>query len=171
MIPYLIDGAVNLLSNVIGSEDRKEAAIQESKNRRNVEIAKTLVEGAVTAFGMYQQAKSNSASQAQAMPQRELLNPPEPVISVDRNSIWIDRTRNEMGARLIDETSGQTADVTYKIQSVGNKVHKIYESFNGGQWSQVGVVDWKHQRPSDLGTDETGGPFFAEIMQTAMRKR
>ena len=171
MIPFLIDGAVDLLSNVIGSEDRKQAAIQESKNRRNVEIAKTLVEGAVTAFGMYQQAKINSAPQAQYTPQRELLNPPEPMISIDRNSIWIDRTRHEMGARLIDENSGETADVVYKIQSVGNKVHKIYESFNGGQWSQVGVVDWKYQKPSDLGTDETGGPIFAEIMQAAMRRR
>ena len=61
--------------------------------------------------------------------------------------------------------------ITYKIQSRGNKVHHIYESVNGGKWSQVGVVDWKYQRPSDLGTNETGGPIFAEIMQTAISRR
>lgn len=181
MIPVLVDAAVGLLNGVFDSDNRKEVAIQESKNRRNVEIAKTLVEGAVAAFGAYQQAKANAAPQVQAAtsygneidvtPQRAMIAPPEPSFSVDRRSIWVDRARNEMGARVIDESSGQTANVTYKIQSRGNKVHHIYESVNGGKWSQVGVVDWKYQRPSDLGTNETGGPIFAEIMQTAMSRR
>ncbi len=181
MIPVLIDAAVGLLNGVFDSDNRKEVAIQESKNRRNVEIAKTLVEGAVAAFGAYQQAKANAAPQVQAAPsysneidvtpQRAMLAPPEPSITVDRSSIWVDRARNEMGARVVDENSGQSANVTYKIQSRGNKVHHIYESVNGGKWSQVGVVDWKYQRPSDLGTNETGGPIFAEIIQTAMSRR
>ena len=181
MIPVLVGAAVTLINGVCESDNRKEVALQESKNRRNVEIAKTLVEGAVAAFGAYQQAKANASPQFQATPsynneidvtpQYAMLAPPERNITVDRSSIWIDRARNEMGARVIDENSGQTANVTYKIQSRGNKVHHIYESVNGGKWSQVGVVDWKYQRPSDLGTAETGGSIFAEIMQTAMSRR
>lgn len=177
MIPVLIGAAAGLLSDAIDSENRREVAMQESRNRRNADIARTLVEGAVAAFGAYQQAKASQA-QSQAVPsnsnyspQRAMLSEPEPVYSVDRNSVWVDRARNEMGAKVVEKNSRQIINVVYKIQSLGNKVHKIYERVNGGQWSQVGMVDWKYQRPSDLGSNETGGPIFAEIMQTAMLRR
>lgn len=177
MIPVLIGAAAGLLSDAIDSDNRREAAIQESKNRRNAEIAKTLVDGAVALFGAYQQSKANSAQQVQTTPsyanapQKARLKSPDPVYSVDQNSIWIDRSRHEMGARVVEKFSGQSVNVTYKIQSLGNKVHKIYESIDGGRWAQVGIVDWKYQRPSDLGTDETGGPIFAEIMLSTMNRR
>ena len=175
MIPVLIGAAAGLLSDAIDSDNRREAAIQDSKNRRNAAIAKTLVEGAVAMFGAYQQSKANAQVQAApsyaAPPQRAMLNPPEPFFSVIRNSVWIDRTRNEMGARVVEQNSGESLNIAYKIQSLGNKVHRIYESVEGGQWEPVGMVDWKYMRPSDLGSNETGGSIFAEIMQTAMRRR
>lgn len=178
MIPLLIGAAAGLLSEAIDSENRREVAMQESRNRRNADIARTLVEGAVAAFGAYQQAKVNSSVHSQAISsygnnvsQKAQLSAPEPFYSVDKKSVWLDRARNEIGARVVEENSGQTINVKYKIQSIGNKVHKIYECINGGNWSQVGMVDWKYMRPSDLGSDETGGPIFAEIMQTAMNKR
>ena len=97
MIPVLIGAAAGILTSAIESDNQREVAIQESRNRRNADIAKTLVEGAVAAFGVYQQAKANSAPQVQAAPsysneidvtpQRAMLNPPEPVFSVDRNSV------------------------------------------------------------------------------------
>ena len=196
MIPLIIGAATELIKSVVDSDNKKEreiinsynqrdAAMHESNNRRNVEIAKTLIEGAVTAFSAYQQAKAVQAQQLQrseptyqnypaemnVTPQTPMLNPGEPIFSVDRSTIWVDRAKNEMGARVIEENSGQSADFKYRIQGVGNKVHKIYESVNGSQWVQVGIIDWKYMKLSNLGTNETGGPIFAEIMQTAMRKR
>ena len=185
MIPLIIGAAADIINNAVNSEDKKEVAMRESNNRRNVEIAKTLVEGAVTAFSAYQQAKSVQSQQIQqpsmayqnysgeinVTPQTPMLDFGEPLITVDRSTIWVDRAKNEMGAKVIEENSGQIADFKYRIQSIGNKVHKIYESVNGSKWVQVGIIDWKYMKPSNLGTDETGGPIFAEIMKTVMRKR
>lgn len=76
---------------------RQSGGTWQCKNRgigATLTLPKTLVAGAVAAFGVYQQAKANSAQQAQAapsyannVPQREMLIPPEPFFSVDRNSV------------------------------------------------------------------------------------
>ena len=180
----IITGALGLLATTIQSDDQKQIALQQSKNQRNVELAKTVIEGAVAAYGIYsqmQQSKQNNIVQPVAnvsyqqeidvTPNTPMLGSREPVFNLNYDSIWMNRSTNEMGADVIEENSGEIFHLKYRMQSIGNKVYKIYECVNNGDWEQVGVIDWKCMSMADLGRDDNGGPFFAEIARTVMRKR
>ncbi len=180
----IIAGAVGtLLAETIQSEDQKQVALQQSKDQRNTEIAKMVIEGAVAAYGIYsqaQQAKQNNIVQPatnapypqeiDVTPSAPMLTSSEPIFNLNYDSIWMNRSTNEMGADVIEANSGEIIHVKYRIQSIGNKVHNVYESVNNSGWEHVGTIDWKHMNMSDLGRSDTGGPFFAEIARTVMRK-
>ena len=75
-----------------------------------------------------------------------------------------------MGANAVEVNSGKVIKLKYRIQSMGNKVHKVFESVDDGDWQEVGLIDWKKMTMADLGRNDTGGPFFGEIAKYAMRK-
>lgn len=172
-----------IINEAIGSEDKKQIAIQQSKDQRNAEIAKAVIEGAVAAFGIYaqnQQAKQSQAVQVNSgttyeneinvTPQTQMIGSSEPIYNIDYGTIWLNKNSNEMGANVVEINSGEVVKLKYRIQSIGNKVHKVFESVNDGEWQQVGLIDWKKMTMADLGRNDTGGPFFGEIAKYAMRK-
>lgn len=163
MFGILVGAVGSLLATSIQSEDQKQIALQQSKNQRNVEIAKTVIEGAVAAYGIYsqvQQAKQNNMAQPvtntsysqeiNVTPDNPMLGSGEPVFDLNYDSIWMNRSTNEMGADVIEGNSGEIFHLKYRMQGVGNKVYKIYECVNSGDWEQVGMVDWKRMSMSDF---------------------
>lgn len=180
----ILAGAVtSILTDAMESEDKKQIALQKSKDQRNVEIAKTLVEGAVAAYGIYSQAQQTKQNQAipsnqtttytnqiDVTPTTPMLGSNEPIYNIDYGSVWLDKGSNEMGADIVEINSGEIVKLKYRIQSMGNKVHKVFESVNNEEWQQVGIIDWKKMTMNDLGRSDTGGPFFGEIARYAMRK-
>ncbi len=174
---------VDIINGAIDSEDKKQIALQQSKDQRNTEIAKAVIEGAVAAYGIYsqnQQAKQNQTMQISneaiyeneinVTPPTQMLSSNEPIYNIDYGTIWLNKASNEMGGNIVDVNSGEVVKLKYRIQSMGNKVHKVFESVNDGEWQQVGLIDWKKMTMADLGRNDTGGPFFGEIARYAMRK-
>lgn len=180
----LASTVAGIITETIGSEDKKQLAMQRSKDQRNTEIAKAFIEGAVAAYGIYaqnQQAKQNQNMQVSNVatydnneinvtPPTQMLCSSEPVYNIDYGTIWLNKASNEMGANAVEVNSGTVIKLKYRIQSMGNKVHKVFESVNDGDWHEVGIIDWKIMTMADLGRNDTGGPLFGEIARYAMRK-
>lgn len=183
----LADTVAGIINEAIGSEDKKQIAIQQSKDQRNADIAKAVIEGAVAAYGIYSQNKqANQAVQGNpavqgnigtsyaepidVTPTPQMIGSSEPIYNIIYSSIWLNKASSEMGADVVEVNSGEVMKLKYRIQSMGNKVHKVLESVNNSDWQQVGLIDWKKMTMADLGRDDTGGPFFGEIARYAMSK-
>ena len=194
MIPALLAIAGGVLVDIVKSDNetqksitdsynRRDVAINNSNNQKKVNLTKTLIEGAVAlapvaleAYKTYRQTKTQQPQLQTAQSYSEL--PPEqiqmlsaPELKINYDTVWVNRSTNEMGADVVDESTGQISKFKYRVQSVGNKVHRVFESIDDSQWYQVGIIDWKRMRPADIGTDETGGFIFGEIMRSAMKSR
>ena len=164
------------------SSNRKEVSIAASDNQRKIENTKTIVGGAVLATGIaglaYVASKAieNSTSTKITTPfgSLETNNTPslesgQDSITIDHDSVWIDQSKNEFGADLVDKQSGSTRKIAYQVRKTGDKVYQIFESVNGEKWMPTGVVDWNTMGISDLGAPANGGPIFAEIVPLAFR--
>ena len=90
-----------------------------------------------------------------------------PIFNLDHDSIWLNRTTEEAGANVIDVNSGEIVHLKYRLQSIGNNAYKVCESINNSAWKQVGVIK-RNMKLGDLGQDDTGGPFYAEIQRTIL---
>ena len=164
------------------SEDKKQIAIQESNNRRNVDIIEKLVDGAVSAYGIYgniQQAKVKGQKLNNEMVHKELevnirtkdnlLIGEQVLFKVDYSSIWVDKIKGEFGADVIDIASGAKAKISYRIQPISNNKYKIYESVNGGKYLESGIIDWSVMTLDNVSQEDIG-PIFADLARAVAYK-
>lgn len=84
---------------------------------------------------------------------------------VDYNSIWFDKNKGMIGAKIKNESTGRISNYAYFMQQVNDNVMNILESVDGNQWRQVGFVDFSYMTPANLGTEQTGGFIFGEIFK------
>lgn len=172
----VITGVVgDVIKSVVDSDNNREIAIRKSNNQRNVEIAKTIVNGAVTAYGIYAQTQQgrpqvvgNIASQNYIESGRNipLIASQEPEYKIDHSSIWVNKQAGEMGANLVEVSTGNVAAISYRMQGLGNKVYKVFMQVGNDGWGEVGIIDWNRIDISDL--ENATDPFFAEIMRAVM---
>ena len=85
---------------------------------------------------------------------------------IDYDSIWVNKQAGEMGTNLIEVSTGNVAEISYRMQGLGNKVYKVFMQVGNEGWGEVGTIDWNRIDISDL-ENETD-PFFAEIMRAVM---
>lgn len=170
----LVGGVVKA---VVQSDNEKEVALRESTNRRNADIAKALIEGAVSAYGIYANMKQSSgevvaggAEAIAASPDTPMLASSQPVWNLDYQSIWSNKGAGEMGANLVEANTGETLQLTYRMQSVGNKVYKILGKANDEGWEEMGTIDWNRMNITDLDNAQNQFPFLANILRIVMNK-
>lgn len=181
-----LKSVVEVVGEAWDSDNRKETAIAESNNQRKIENTKTIVGGAVIATGIAGlayiagKAVENSTSTKINTPfgsletsketsETLLLGNGQDSITVDYDTVWIDRAKNEFGANIINNKSGVIEKIIYQIKSIGDKAYRIYESKNGEKWIETGIVNWNKMSIYDLGRPENGGPIFAEVAKSALR--
>lgn len=181
-----LKSVVEVVGEAWDSDNRKEIAIAESNNQKKIENTKTIVGGAVIATGIAGlayiagKAVENSTSTKINTPfgsietsketsETPLLGNRQDSITVDYDTVWIDRAKNEFGANIINNKSGVIEKIIYQIKSIGDKAYRIYESKNGEKWLETGIVDWNKMSIYDLGRPENGGPIFAEVAKSALR--
>lgn len=180
--PISIIGAVaDVISSAINSSSNEEIARIQAENHRKEQNVKTIAGAAVITAGIagltYVASKAveknTSTKIATPIGSIETTSIPEleniqDVVTVDRNSIWVDRKSNQFGAILINNNTGEIQQIAYRMKSIGNKVFQIYESVNNKEYNPTGILDFNNMRMSDLGKQENGGPIFAEIAQKAL---
>lgn len=170
----LVGGVVKA---VVQSDNEKEVALRDSTNRRNADIAKALIEGAVSAYGIYANMKqaggqvaAGGAGAIEASPDTPMLASSQPVWNLDYQSIWSNKSAGEMGANLVDANTGNTVQLSYRMQSIGNKVYKVLGKIAGEGWEEVGTIDWKSMNIGDLDNAQDQFPFLADILRIVMNK-
>ena len=87
--------------------------------------------------------------------------------TVNRSSAWYDKPSATFGAGVTKDSTGEYFTVTYQLVDMGHSVYNVMESKNGGDWVQIGVIDWNRMCSADVGSSETGGRLFAEVANVA----
>ena len=174
IVGELVGGVVKA---VVQSDNEKEVALRESTNRRNADIAKALIEGAVSAYGIYANMKQSGgqvvASGGEAIaatPDAPMLESSQPAWNLDYQSVWSNKAAGEMGANLVDANTGNTLQLSYRMQSIGNKVYKVLVTVNNEGWEELGTIDWNRMNMGDLDNMQEEFPFLANILRIVMNK-
>ena len=162
---------------VVQSDNEKEVALRESNNRRNTDIAKALIEGAVSAYGIYANMKqsggqvgADGSGAIAAASDEPMLESAQPAWNLDYQSVWSNKAVGEMGANLVDENTGNTLKLSYRMKSVGNKVYKVLGNANNEGWEELGMIDWNRMNIGDLDNMQEQFPFLANILRIVMNK-
>ena len=168
----------DVIKSVVDSDNNREVAIRQSKDQRNVAIAQTIVQGAVTAYGIYEQSRQNRISATPKNQQIQTIEATEdipqlpagnqPVYDIIYNTVWANKNKGEMGATLVEVNTGERVNVAYRMQNIGGKKYNVSFNVNNEGWENAGVVDWNRMSMADL--SGVIDPFFAEIVSIVMQK-
>ena len=60
--------------------------------------------------------------------------------------------------------------LSYRMQSVGNKVYKVLGNANNEGWEELGMIDWNRMNIGDLDNMQDQFPFLANILRIVMNK-
>ena len=94
---------------------------------------------------------------------------PQPKIEIDYNSVYFDKQNNIMSASVIDKGSEEFHSYAYYLQNISDSQRNIFESVDGNQWIQVGVLNSK-TAAEDIGTHQAGGYIFGEIFKAVLKQ-
>ena len=156
---------------------QREMDIQRAKTERNIQYANTVINALATFGGMYMEHRRQNQGQQQYEirdNERQLPLPPPPPglntanLIVDYKTIFLDKQNNIMSAQVMDRNYGQIHSYAYFLQKINDKVQNILESIDGGQWQNVGIVDFNRMSLEDIGSQESGGAIFGEIFKTVI---
>lgn len=176
----IVGAIADVAIEAINANSNENIARIQAENHRKEENTKTIAAAGVLAVGIAGLAyvagkaieKNTSTKLSTPIGSIETTNAPrlenkQPSLSVDRNTVWIDRAQGQFGADVIDDNSGEIHKISYKTEKITGKAYNIYVS-DGNGWAPAGMIDWSKTRLSDLGKPENGGPIFAEIAQKAL---
>lgn len=177
----IIGAVADVISSAINSSSNEEIARIQAENHRKEQNVKTIAGATVITAGIagliYIASKAieknTSTKIVTPIGSIETTSIPElkniqDTITVDINSIWVDRKSNQFGANVINNNTGEIQQIAYQMKSIGNKTFQIYESINNKEYNSTGIIDFNNMHMSDLGKQENGGPIFAEIAQKAL---
>ncbi len=75
-----------------------------------------------------------------------------------------------MGANLVDANTGNTLQLSYRMQSIGKKKYKVLVTVNNEGWEELGTIDWNRMNMGDLDNMQEQFPFLANILRIVMNK-
>lgn len=161
----LADSLVNGYNKVNDSNNKRDIEIARIQNREKTNRAKVYTAGGVAAVGIAALAavmlKKKSTKITTTMGTIEVSD--EPKLSIDSDSVWLNRQRNQFGGNVIDPNTGKTYEVVYQPRKINGKSYRIYE-YNGDEWVPGKIVDL-----SDKNSLANGGAVFARIAEKALR--
>lgn len=102
-------------------------------------------------------------------PNTEVYN--ETNFIVDLNSVRADGEQSLLSADVKDENTGRLRKYTYYIQKINDNIQNVFESVNGSEYVQVGVIDFNRMKYSDIGNSESGGKIFGDMLWVVVQQR